>query len=66
VVRLCVWSRKLLNEEAVAHWRGCWAKNKQTNKPTSKQLKYKCVYNFVCNINFPFSRTLDKTPRFYV
>ena len=31
VVRRCVWSRNLVNVEALAHWGECCAKNKQTN-----------------------------------
>jgi len=31
VVRLCAWSRNLMNEEAVAHWEGGLSRQKQTN-----------------------------------
>ena len=33
VVRRCVWSRNLVNEEALAHWGGCRAKNKTKKFP---------------------------------
>ena len=37
VVCRCVCSRNLANEEALAHWGGCCAKNKRTNEQTNKQ-----------------------------
>ena len=47
---LCVWSRKLVNEEALAHW-GCWVRRNKNVLPDDTVLRQDT--NCCCEIVFP-------------
>ena len=61
VLRRCVWSRNLVNEEALAHWR--LSRQKQTNKQTNKLfLESSSSVSIMTKVRARWSESLCSTP----
>ena len=54
VVHLCVWSRNLVNEEAMAHWGLLRQKKKRKKKEKTKKKRIHLYYNITLNISTCF------------